>query len=348
MKKKSLALVANNKAKPLEEYQQSRPVQLSLFELMDLPERKHSNTIELYDFMPKYVWGKVERVQDQFLPRLERQFECRGKQYKVKIDPAKIEDGDGKVRDYYPGRREELIEDALRKLACEGHGLFLDEQAGVTFTLYQLQQELNRAGHSYSYDQIKEALYVCAKTNVEVQSEDGSTVLLSSIFETLGLQSREDWQEHGQKTRCFVRFNSLVTASIKTRTFRQLNYETAMGYKSTIARQLHKRLSHHFTQAGLLTRYEIMLSTLIRDFGLTRYTELRNNLRDVVAALDELKTKETIWYYEVEKVLDISRRNRLVDAKISIGTSKRFCIEVTKANDRQKRIRSERIPEEQG
>jgi hypothetical protein len=322
--------------KRLEDYYQSRPEQLTMFELLLPEDRRFSNTIELYDFIPKYVWGKVERINGEFLRALDRQFECRGRRYNVTIDPAKIKDKDGITRDYYPSKREELVEDALRKFAGEGQGVFLDDQAGVTFTLNQLQQELKRNGHSFSKDQIKDALMICAKAHLTVTTEENSTVLVSSLFETLGLQTREAWEEQGQKTRAFVRFNPLVTASIKSRSFRLFNYETSMAYSNTIARQLHKRMAHHYTQASLMNPYTISLSTIIRDFGLTVYKKLPDNLRDVLKALDEMKENNVIIDYAVEKVVDAKQRKKLIDAKIRLTPHPHFSSEVIHANKKQK------------
>jgi hypothetical protein len=134
----SEAVTDINSGKKIDDYKQTRPVQLSLFELLLPEEKKFSNTVELYDFIPKYHWGKAKRIEGEFLRALIREFECRGKKYKVKVDPAKITESDGISRDYYPSKREELVEDALRKLATEGQGVFLDDAAGVTFTIYQL------------------------------------------------------------------------------------------------------------------------------------------------------------------------------------------------------------------
>lgn len=86
-------------AKKIDDYEQTHPEQLSLFELLLPEEKKFSNTIELYDFIPKYHWGKVQRIDGEFLRSLNREFECRGKRYKVKIDPAKITEEDGQSRD---------------------------------------------------------------------------------------------------------------------------------------------------------------------------------------------------------------------------------------------------------
>lgn len=318
--------------KKLTQYKKEKPIQLTLFELLLPSEQPYSNTVELYDFIPKYHWGKVERVNGMFLKSLDREFECRGKKYLVTIQPASLKDKNGEEKYYYPSKREELVEDALRKFAVEGQGLFLDDAAGVTFTLHQLQKELASNGHTYSKDQIKDALLICAKTNLTVTSEDGNSILVSSLFETIGLQTREDWLSQEQKSKAFVRFNPLVTEGIKARKFRQFNYEKSMSYKNVIARQLHKRMSHHYTQASITHPYSINLTTIIRDFGLTAYDRLSHNLRDVETALDEMKEKTVILTYKVDKTLDSSQRNKMTEAKITITPHPQFVSEVMQAN----------------
>ncbi|HEX8248625.1 MAG TPA: hypothetical protein VF599_10665 [Pyrinomonadaceae bacterium] len=333
-------ILVPSKAKKLDDYDRSKPAQLTLFEMLLPNEQEFSNTVELYDFIPKYHWGKVQRINDKFLDSLEREFECRGVRYKVKIRPASVEDRNGVERYYYPSKREELVEDALRKFVAEGQGVFLDEQAGVTFSLYQLQEELKRNGHSYSKDQIKDALLICARTNMTVTSESGASVLVSNLFETLGLQTRDDWKDQGNKSRAFVRFNSLVTKSITSRTFRQLNYEKVMSYKNVIARQLHKRMSHHYLQASLTNPYHLLLSTIIRDFGLTQYAQLRDNLRDVQIALDEMVEKKVLLSYKVEKILENSKRAKLLDTKLVLTPDPSFISEIIGANRLQAKIKA--------
>lgn len=328
------------KAKKLADYDRSRPAQLTLFEMLLPNEREFSNTVELYDFIPKYHWEKVQRINDKFLNSLEREFECRGVKYKVKIRPASVEDRNGIKLYYYPSKREELVEDALRKFVAEGQGVFLDEQAGVTFSLYQLQEELKRNGHSYSKDQIKDALLICARTNMTVTSENGTSILVSNLFETLGLQTRDDRKDQGNKSRAFVRFNSLVTKSITSRTFRQLNYEKVMSYKNVIARQTHKRMSHNYLQASIANPYHFLLSTIIRDFGLTQYAQLRDNLRDVQIALDEMVEKKVLLSYKAEKILENSKRAKLLDTKFVLHPDPSFVNEIVGANRLQARIKS--------
>lgn len=257
---------------------------MSLFRLFE-KEKDYSYTIELYDFIPKYVWGKSKRIEGKFLEPISREFICRGTPYKVVLLPARIQTKTGDYVDYFPGKREELVEDALRKLMSDIQGVFLDDAAGTTFTLYQLQTELKNRRHSYSYDQLKESLEILAKTDIELESEENETKIIFRAIETLGLSGKDG------ETQTFVRFSPLVTQSIKKGTFRLINYEKVMSYKMTIARQLHKRMSHFYTQASLTEKYHILLSTIIRDFGLTRYSQLRNNLNEVQKGIEELKEK---------------------------------------------------------
>jgi hypothetical protein len=245
------------KPKAFERYEQNHPLQLSLFQVLEPENKKYSNTIEIYDFLPKEYLGKAARVADTYLPRLEREFECRGKRYKMKLDPARIEDKDGTVREYYPSQREEVIEDCLRKLMVEGNGMFLDDLASVRFTLYQLQRELSDNKHSYSYTQIKESLEVLAKTNIELECEAEQMRIIFSPIEIFGIRGE------GGQTQTFVRFSPIVTNSIKERKFRLINYKKVMGYRTAIARKLHKRLSHFYIQASFTDKYEALLSTLI-------------------------------------------------------------------------------------
>ncbi len=71
--------------KNFDDYEQSYPRQLALFEYVQPKEKNYSNTVELYDFMPKYHWGKTERINGKFLESLEREFECRGVKYKIEL-----------------------------------------------------------------------------------------------------------------------------------------------------------------------------------------------------------------------------------------------------------------------
>lgn len=72
-----------------------------------------------------------------------------------------------------------------------------------------------------------------------------------------------------------------------------------MSFKNSLARRLYKRLSHLYTYADGLdpeNTYTLLLSTILRDFGLRERTRLRDNIRLIKKALDELKEKGVFLY----------------------------------------------------
>jgi hypothetical protein len=317
--------------KKLEEYKKT---QLPLPFIFPKLGKQYSNTMELYDAIPKYFWGRItskNRIAGRYLNILSREFEFRNRSFEVKITPARIEDKKGFEKDYYPGKREELVEDALRKMACGGNGLFLDDQAAVVFSLHQLQKELKKLGHTYSIKQIKDAILICLKSNLALESDDGNTVVSFQIFETVGLRTRKDWKEKGNKTKCFVRFNMLVTRSIKNCTYRQLNYKECMTYKKNLARWLHKRMSHLYTQAGWNNSYSIMLTTIIRDSGIKRYEKLKDNLREVRKSLDEMIQKNVLSAVKEEKRFF---NRKIIDVKFTLKPGISFIRDTIRANKR--------------
>jgi hypothetical protein len=83
-----------------------------------------------------------------------------------------------------------------------------------------------------------------------------------------------------------------------------------------------------------------LLSTIIRDFGLTQYAQLRDNLRDVQIALDEMVEKKVLLSYKAEKVLENSKRAKLLDTKFILLPDPSFVNEIIGANRLQARIKS--------
>ncbi len=150
--------------------------------------------------------------------------------------------------------------------------------------------------YRFPYTQIRESPEDLTKTNIELSSNDGDVRLIFSPIETLVIKGE------GSETQTFVRFSPLVTDSIKERKFRLINYKKVMGYRSAIARRLHKRLSHFFIQARLTEKFAVSLSTLICDFGLTKYSQMSKNLRDFENAVEELKESSAILNFYKEEI----------------------------------------------
>jgi hypothetical protein len=320
------------KKKNLSEVQQTKPVQLELFELDDQNSNDYSNTIEIYDMMPKYNFSPVTREKGKFvdsLPILAREFMFRKRAYNLNILPAAIVDKKtGKTVYYYPSQREELVEDVLRKLsASKGRGIYLDGEAGVKFTLYEIQQELRKIKHGYDINEIKQAIEICSKSIIEIVSKDGNEIsYTSNIFPLVALEKGE---RADGKNMAVVQFHPLVTRSINEGTFRLINYERMMSMKMALSRWLHKRISHLFNGATVHNPYNIKLSTIVRDHGMKVYKTISERIRQVSKAMDELKKNNIISEYRIEKNKE---KNKILDATYYLYVSEEFVADIKKAN----------------
>jgi hypothetical protein len=318
-------------------------MQLSLFQNFlcntEQEKTKLSNTIELWDGVPKYFVSRKEmnKLREKgFLPTLERDFKYGGRSFTVKIRPARLTDQDGRDKEFYPSAREELVEDALRKTAAEQNCGFYEEnpedrRSGVVFSLHILRKELARRGHSLSYQEVIESLQVLARANVEVYSQDGTRFFESSILSALAGVSKKDLQ-NDPRARWFADFCPLVTESIRALTYRQYNYHTMMLHSAQLTRWLHKRLAHNYSNANVMTPYEIRFSTIQRDSGLLEYKEKRRAVHKLDDSLRELQDHQILMRFE--KQHERGERNRLLDVKYTLTPTADFVRHVKVANKR--------------
>ena len=332
----------NNK---LEKINPDKSVQLNMFELLDPSHKDYSNSIELYDTMPKYHIGGVEREKGkkvESLPILTREFIHRSKHYKIDIAPAPIVDKkSGKTIYYYASQREELVEDALRKIATTGRVReFVDKneiKVGVIFSYYEVQQELEKMGHGYSIAEIKIAIEILSKAVIEVTSKDDEISITNNFFTSVGKETKE----MGGKERVVVIFHSLVSKSINSGNYRLFNYDKHMRLKMQLSRWLHKRISHMFLQATITNPYEIKLSTIVRDSGMKEYKTISERARQVEKSLNELMKPEVNIISKWKKAIE-NEKNKILDVKYSLYMSESFVSDTKKAN----RLTNDRLDNE--
>lgn len=308
-----------------------------LFELTDPSVEDYSNSIELYDTMPKYYMGGAEREKGktvESLPIFNRDFQHRGKEYQLEVAPASIQDKkSGKTISYYPSQREELVEEAIRKIATRGRLRQFDGEEegrgikmGVGFTYYELQKELRGMKHGYAIDEIKMAIEILGKANLTYFSKDGNEIgITSNYFSFVGRETKE----MGGKEKVLVMFHPLVANSINHGTFRLFNYDKLMRMKMQLARYIHKRISHMFSQATVNNPYEIKLSTIVRDSGMKNYKTIGERKRRVGKALKELIEHKVINSVSEEP---IKNNNKTVDILYSLYMSEEFVADAKKAN----------------
>jgi hypothetical protein len=327
-----LELTIKKIKKDITEYKQSRSIQLDLFDVSD-QNQEYSNTVELYDVMPKYFFGGVEREigkNVEGLPILNREFYHRTKGYKLNILPAAIADKkSGKTIYYYPSQREELVEDVIRKLAItKKSSLFLDEDSAARFSLYEVREELSKIGHGYSLNQIKQAIEICNNSILKITLKGGTEIEAASpIFPFVGRETSNKIKDG--KNKYIVMFHPLVTKSINEGTYRLINYEKLMKMKMPLARWLNKRISHLFSQATIDNPYQLKLSTIIQDSGMKEYSQRGDSIRQVSKALEELKKFNIISKFKIQKNLE---KNKILDATFIMYVSEEFVSDVKKAN----------------
>jgi hypothetical protein len=279
-----------------------------------------SNTVELWDAIPKYVvsarkqaWNavkgnKLELYEQEFDYIPQPRHVGNVQHLKVTIAPARFKEPDAAgimhVVEVFPSATEELVEEAVRKIFSDqvngGHDA---KTARVQFTLRMVRKELKARGKTRSCAEILRALRVMNGCNITLTPASGGRALIASpIFPNLAGVSRTDWLAD-PTSRFMVTFNDLMHAAITNLAFRQLNYKTLMSLKSPLARWLFKRLSHEYLNASLMVPYTVYLSSLTRDSGYLIEPYLAHRARMLDAALAELTAADVLLSVKKDPVV---------------------------------------------
>ena len=295
-----------------------------------------SNTIELWDSIPKYAISQQAmnkmRTHDGYLPRLEKDFTYRNSSYKVKISAAIIDTGEEGPKAFYPSANEEIIEDALRKIASDQYKGFFDKptfKSGVLFSINMLRQELKKRGHARSYREIVRSLNILAGSHIEIMSSDETGIAKSNYLPGLAGVSRKKLSSD-PKAKWVAHFHPLVPESIDALSYRQYNYHVMMSHSTQLARWLHKRLSHNYVHASYTTPYSALLSTVRRDSGLLEYSRTNDIVRKFEEALQDLTKHEVLLDFEKEDRR--GERNKIIDVKYLFIPNPHFVKDVKAAN----------------
>jgi hypothetical protein len=321
--------------------------------------KKLSNTIELWDSVPRF--SVTRRQQNSLrdpktdtLPIYPLTFNYRGTMFRAEIRPAKLnalneqgkpllnENGSPKSVDYYPSNREELVEDALRKLASQQrYGFILqppNEASGVTFSLNELMMELKARGHTFSYQEIVQSLYILHFSFIDIFAEgNGEEGRMSSPYLPLLTSVGKKQLNVDSDAKWIVHFHPFITLGIAALAYRQFNYELMMSLSTQLARWLHKYLCMKFTQAGLMAPpFAIYYKTIKRDSGLLKQKQERNNYGDIEDALNELKARNVLGSWKKKETL--GPRGKILDAIYYLTPSLAFIGEAKAANKRQANV----------
>lgn len=320
--------------------------QIDIFQdfLYNTPEQLEnlSNAIPLWDCLPRYSLSRQAadrlRKKGQLPPLLKLRCQYLGQWFSVEIQPARISDDNGGITEYYPSATEELVEDALRRISTlQNHGFFEDgspktRRSGVSFTIYQLREELKKQGHSRSYQEIILSLKILARSFIQIktESDEGSAFTISPYFTHMSAVSQKDFKTD-PRAQWFVEFHPLITQAISTINYRQYNYSLMMRHSTQLARWIHKYLVLKFTFAQVGKKFELRFSTIKRDSGLLEsYQRSRDAISDTRSALDELKNHKVLTSISEEKIF--GDKGKIEDIVFSLYPSPVFVAEAKAAN----------------
>ena len=319
------------------------PEQLSLF--TDLSEEgygKYSNTFELWSIAPRIWVGGVKREKTKNIEALgivKRDFEYGEKRLSLVITPAGIEDKKtGKKKDFYPSQREELIEEALIKIAARKmmseevreRPTTIDGMFAVKTTYYEIAKELLRLGHGYKIAEIKLGVEVGNKAIIEIKSNEGNEISYSTpMFPFVAKETKES----GGGERLVIQLHPLVTKSMQEGTYRLLDYDKMMTRKKYLSRWLYRRISHNFTGADITKPYHIKLTTIVNNSAMAVYNNMAQMIKQVESCFDELKNCNAFERWERKRVVyDELKKSKILDIVYFLYPSQEFISDIIKAN----------------
>lgn len=330
----------NDVPKSLKAVKKTKPLQGTLFQFLAETDvftedgsqmqtgRTYSQTFELIDFMPRYKFGQQAELRKNYnglLPALVRDFQCRTIPYQLTLTPAIVVEN-GESIAYYPSANEDLMETVLRKMYLDGAAQFYDGSPGLSFTINQIRKEMKEQGHSRSHKEVVKSLRILWNAGINCVNKETDLDLSFNVLDTLVLSKKNE-----ADSPCYLIFSKIYGEAIEGLYFRRVNYKQVVGYKSDFARLLHRRISHHFTQAREDLEYTIYLTSLLNDFGL-EFPTLAKGFAELKKAVALLKKSNVIKDFDFEPVLSSKGYGKYEDYFIKIKPTKTFSFEMSGSN----------------
>ncbi len=321
--------------------------QYDLFTTFFGDQKNLSNTIDLWDAIPKYSVsarkqnqlrdknGRLKPYHHSFQyssPKLSGPIPC-----KMNIQPVSIEIEKGVFKDFFPSQNEEIIEEVLKKIFNDQqYGIHLpaDMKSWVTFTLYMIQKELRSRGHTRSIDEIKRSLIIMSKCIIDIEMKNQQTGAglkhTGAILADMLTQTREELASN-PSAKWTARLPTLISQGINDVEYRQFNYAVHMRFSTPLARWLHKRLVHRYRNASVHHSYNLAFSTVVRDSNLLHHSRKSANVKTLDDTLEEFKENGILIQVDREE----KRQGREIkDVVYKLYASFEFQTEVKAANKR--------------
>jgi len=323
----------------------TQPLQLTMFELPTVPrkaegktseilEHQRSHYIEMYDLAPRFVLYTPDKMRSGTrLEEIEREFQYRGNTYRLTMEPARIYkksrgSQDRTKLDLYPGEREQIIEEVVRRLAVAGGRLTLSpgNMVRVTVSLREIYREMERIGRLTSFEDIREAIDTLNKTHVTIQNLDDNREKPLQFYPFLEVAyNKPKGQGWDERSGTSIVLNSIVTAALRDLDFRQINYDQLMGLRDPIARWIYKRISLIPKERAMVA---MTASEIARDSGLANWSRWRDSVRRITGAVHVLVRPGILESVEEQREAE---GNKLVDMTYMMNLSPSFVAEIRRS-----------------
>ena len=110
-----------------------------------------------------------------------------------------------------------------------------------------------------------------------------------------------------------------------------------MSFKKMLSRWLYKRMSHLYS-ASKSAPYSILLSTIIRDSGMTTYSNISDTIKKVQTSLNEMQKKGLIESYTTEPIKDHRNKRKFADCKFTLIAGKNLLSDSFQQSAQQKNL----------
>jgi len=330
---------------------------IDYFFLQEEGEESSSYQTLIYDQLPKYVASNKGRedgtlsivelstkVKDPLNPSKTHVYKVEIKPVRMKVKERVGEDWVVVEKDFYPSKRESLVEDVLRKLASDPKKVRLlfsrdtnKYKLELQFSIYEVEKLLHENKRTMNSYEIKDALTILRQAPISITGPKGNRDMTDfpSILESLTF-SKAKGEAEDNTTKCRVVFNSALTRQIVSGKIRLFNFTKALSLKSNIASWLYKRMSRNFTQAHATKDFNISMSTILGESGEKVWAQTHKNRARITTAIKELIDKDVLTSYKEKVSYTTGKRPSVADVTYYFLPSDTFIAQVFKAHERKK------------
>lgn len=297
-----------------------------------------SNAISIWDVLPRFAGERLNQL-DALPDAFECEFELAGERCKMVLTPGTsyrlvaTEDGaasleSGSSRRRYPGAREQAVEQALIKIACD-QAEALEVDGGetvyqVSFSIKAIQNVLRTQGTTYNHTHVREALDILSSSVMTLYDSKGVHVRRRPMLPGFDCISPSGKATRSPLAQWVAQLHPIVANSIRNAAYRQFNLTQFLGRKSFSAYLL-KQIVLHATNISDTIPHRVTYSELRQLTAGLNYQRPRDGILHLEREIKRMVDSGSLSRYEREDIMNTGRtigRPGVIDAvfKLYPGT----------------------------